>query len=53
MAVSGPVGFRVFVTDAIDEDAARFYERFALVRLSATFPARMVLDIKALLGTSA
>jgi GNAT superfamily N-acetyltransferase len=52
LAVSGPVGFRVFVTDAIDEDAARFYERFGLVRLSATFPARMVLDIKALLGTS-
>lgn len=52
LTASGPVGFRLFVTDAIDDDAVRFYERFGLVRLSTTLPARMVLDIKALLESS-
>lgn len=50
LASSGPVAFRLFVTDAIDEDAVRFYERFGLVRLSDSIPARMVLDIKPLLS---
>ena len=50
LATSGPVAFRLFVTDAINEDAVRFYERFGLARLSNAFPARMVLDIKPLLG---
>ncbi len=49
MAVNGPVAFRLFVTDALDDNAARFYERFGLQRLSDEFPARMVLDIKALI----
>ncbi len=49
MAVNGPVAFRLFVTDALDDNAARFYERFGLQRLSDRFPARMVLDIKPLL----
>lgn len=49
LATSGPVAFRLFVTDAVDENAARFYERFGLARLSDVFPARMVLDIKPLL----
>ncbi len=48
LATSGPVAFRLFVTDAIDEDAVRFYEHFGLARLSASIPARMVLDIKPL-----
>jgi GNAT superfamily N-acetyltransferase len=51
LATSGPVAFRLFVTDAIDEDAVRFYERFGLVRLSDAIPARMVLDIKPLLSS--
>ena len=51
MARSGPAAFRLFVTDALDESAARFYERFGLERLSDDFPARMVLDIKPLLST--
>lgn len=50
LATSGPVTFRLFVTDAINEDAVRFYERFGLSRLSDRLPARMVLDIKPLLG---
>lgn len=49
LARSGPVGFRLFVTDAIDEPAARFYERFGLSRLADAFPCRMVLDLKPLL----
>jgi len=50
LATSGPVAFRLFVTDAINEDAVRFYERFGLCRLFDAFSARMVLDIKPLLG---
>ena len=49
MALNGPVAFRLFVTDALDANAARFYERFGLQRLADEFPARMVLDIKPLL----
>jgi GNAT superfamily N-acetyltransferase len=47
---TGPVAFRLFVTDAIDESAVRFYERFGLVRLADGFPCRMVLDLKPLVG---
>lgn len=50
LATSGPVAFRLFVTDAINEGAVQFYERFGLARLSDALPARMVLDIKPLLG---
>ena len=50
LASSGPVAFRLFVTDAIDEAAARFYQRFGFSRLSGEFPCRMVLDLKPLLG---
>ncbi|MBX3250816.1 MAG: GNAT family N-acetyltransferase [Myxococcales bacterium] len=46
LAATGTVGFRVFVTDALDAAAARFYERFGMRRLSDTFPARMVLDLR-------
>jgi GNAT superfamily N-acetyltransferase len=49
LATSGPVAFRLFVTDAINEDAIRFYQRFGLCQLSDALPARMVLDIKPLL----
>ncbi len=52
LATSGPVVFRLFVTDAIDENAVRFYEHFGLARLSDVLPARMVLDIKPLLGAT-
>ncbi len=51
MATAGPVAFRLFVTDALDQNAARFYERFGLQRLSDVFPARMVLDLKPLIVT--
>jgi GNAT superfamily N-acetyltransferase len=50
LAQSGPVAFRLFVTDALDEAAARFYERFGFLRLSDEFPCRMVLDLKHLLS---
>ncbi len=46
LAESGPVAFRLFVTDAIDEAAAKFYERFGFTRLADEFPCRMVLDLK-------
>ena len=49
LAASGPVAFRLFVTDALDDNAVRFYERCGLARLSDALPARMVLDIKPLL----
>lgn len=49
LASAGPVAFRLLVTDAIDEPASRFYERFGLKRLSAAYPARMVLDIEPLI----
>lgn len=44
LCASGPVAFRLLVTDALDQGAARFYEHFGLVRLSKSFPCRMVLD---------
>ena len=50
LASSGPVAFRLLVTDAIDEAAAGFYERFGFLRVSDEFPCRMVLDLKPLLG---
>jgi hypothetical protein len=43
------VVFRLFVTDAIDESAARFCERFGLSRLGETFPCRMVIDLRPLI----
>ena len=45
LAAAGPVAFRLFVTDAISEDAVRFYERLGLSRLTTGLPARMVIDI--------
>lgn len=50
LARTGPVAFRLFVTDAIDGAAVRFYERFGLVRLADGYPCRMVLDLKPLVG---
>ncbi len=46
LAKAGPVAFRLFVTDASDADAARFYERRGLVRLGNEYPCRMVLDLR-------
>lgn len=48
LAATGPVDFRLFVTDAIDAAAVRFYGRFGMHPLSDTFPARMVLDLRPL-----
>jgi GNAT superfamily N-acetyltransferase len=45
LANTGPVAFHLLVTDAIDDAAARFYERRGLTRLSDAFPCRMVLDL--------
>ena len=50
LARGGPVAFRLLVTDAIDESAARFYEHFGLARLTDEFPCRMVLDLKPLVS---
>ena len=41
----GAVAFRLLVTDAIDEAAARFYEHHGFARLSAEAPCRLVLDL--------
>jgi GNAT superfamily N-acetyltransferase len=50
LARTGPVAFRLFVTDAIDETAARLYDRFGFARLGDGYPCRMVLDLKPLIG---
>jgi GNAT superfamily N-acetyltransferase len=49
LARTGPVAFRLFVTD-LDEAAAQFYDRFGLARLGEGDPCRMVLDLKPLIG---
>jgi GNAT superfamily N-acetyltransferase len=41
----GTVAFRLLVTDAIDEVAARFYEHHGFVRLAPEAPCRLVLDL--------
>jgi GNAT superfamily N-acetyltransferase len=52
LAKSGPVAFRLLVTDAIDAAAVRFYERRGLVRLSEEYPCRMVLDLQPIVELS-
>src|SRR3712207_5479826 len=52
LARTGPVAFRLFVTDAIDRGAVTFYERFGLVRLRHAYPCRIVLDLFPLLSAS-
>lgn len=47
----GPITFRLFVTDAIDEAAAKFYEHHGFARLHGTAPCRLVLDLKPLTST--
>jgi GNAT superfamily N-acetyltransferase len=49
LARTGPVAFRLFVTDAIDTRAAQFYQRRGLVRLADAYPCRMVLDLRPIL----
>lgn len=49
LAQTGPIAFRLFVTDAIDASSARFYEHFGLARLGDHYPCRMVLDLAPLL----
>ena len=49
LAKTGPIAFRLFVTDAIDARAAQFYERRGLVRLGDAYPCRMVLDLRPIL----
>ncbi|MFM2151984.1 MAG: hypothetical protein RL199_419 [Pseudomonadota bacterium] len=44
----GPVGFRLFVADAIDETAAAFYERRGFHAVESGWPRRMVLDLQPL-----
>ncbi len=51
LVTSGPVAFRLFVTDAISEDAVRFYTRLGFVRSAESLPARMVLDLKGLMDS--
>lgn len=48
-AVKGPFGVRLFVTDAINETAERFYTHFGMKPLAQLFPKRMVLDLKHIL----
>jgi len=49
LAQTGILGIRLFVTDAIDESAARFYEKFGFLRLGDRYPCRMVLDLRGLI----
>ena len=49
LAQSGPVAFRLFVTDAIDAEAVSFYEHFGCTPVSDECPCRMVLDLRPLL----
>lgn len=49
LARTGPVAFRLFVTDALDAEAHSFYAHFGCAPLSDGFPCRMVLDLKPLL----
>ncbi len=53
LAQAGPVAFRLFVTDALDAAAVRFYEHFGLASLGTDFPCRMVLDLQPLLSGGA
>lgn len=46
LARTGPVGFGVFITDAIDENAASFYARHGFHRLSEDLPCRTALDLE-------
>ena len=49
LARTGPVAFRLFVTDALDAEAQSFYAHFGCAPLNDDFPCRMVLDLKPLL----
>lgn len=49
LAQTGPVAFRLLVTDALDTAAVRFYEHFGLAPLEENFPCRMALDLFPLL----
>jgi GNAT superfamily N-acetyltransferase len=49
LARAGPVAFRLLVTDAIDDAAARFYEHHGFARLRADAPCRLVLDLEPLI----
>lgn len=49
LARTGPVRFRLLVTDAIDLRAVRFYEHFGLVSITESSPCRMALDLQPLL----
>ncbi|MEZ5584028.1 MAG: hypothetical protein R3F37_15965 [Candidatus Competibacteraceae bacterium] len=51
LAQTGPVAFRLLVTDALNDDAMRFYMHFGLTALGDDFPCRMVLDPRPLLVT--
>jgi GNAT superfamily N-acetyltransferase len=50
LARSGPVAFRLLVTDAIDRRARAFYARFGLIALAEAYPCRMVLDLAPLVA---
>ena len=50
LARTGPVRFRLLVTDAIDDRAVRFYEHFGLVAITDPSPRRMVLDLQPMLS---
>ena len=44
----GEIPLRLFVTDALNEAAVGFYETCGMTRITDGYPARMVLDLKAL-----
>ena len=50
LAQTGPVAFRLFVIDALDAEAARFYPYFGLAPLDDDFPCRKMLELRPLLA---
>jgi GNAT superfamily N-acetyltransferase len=48
LARTGPVAFRLFVTDALDAEALSFFAHFGCMPLGDRFPSRMVLDLRPL-----
>ena len=48
LARTGPVAFRLSVTNALDTEGVSFYAHLGCVPLSDGFPCRMVLDLRQL-----
>lgn len=55
LTFQNPIAARLMATDAISEDAIKFYHKNGFTKISTSLPARMILDLKplkSLLGQS-